>query len=173
MGYYPSICVGNGYPQISYDDSTNLPSNAIKFAYQDGSGWHTEIVELGGFNSGHSSLAFFGGYPRFSYYHGADSGGNLKYAWKDGSGWHTETVDYSLNSGVNSGLAIDSSGIPKIAYLDSSSRLKYAWKDSSGWHIEFVYDGPVSDCSLTLMGSGAPRISFHDGVTHNLRIAKK
>ena len=40
---YTSLALdGDGYPHVSYRDGRN---NTLKYAYQDGSGWHTHIVD--------------------------------------------------------------------------------------------------------------------------------
>lgn len=77
--------------------------------------------------------------------------------------WHVETVDatgdiYRFNS-----LALDSQGLPHIAYYESSSEgLKYAYNNSVLWDIEDV-PGTADDgvhCSLALDSTGLPRISY-------------
>jgi hypothetical protein len=123
-GGYSSLAYFNGYPRISYIEWLGGASCNLKYAYKDGSGWHTELVDSGiPSTAAWTSLSIdSAGYPKISYY----ANGPLKYAYKDASGWHNQIVDSTGGSYTSS--VVDTSGKhPKISY-SSGSHLKYAYK---------------------------------------------
>ena len=172
-GFYTSLALdSSGYPHISYYYYDNT---TLRYAYQDGGGWHISTVDSAGDVGWFTSLALdTSGYPHISYLDGTN--GDLKYAYQDGSGWHTVTVDSTGNVGPYTSLALDSSDYPHISYLDATNRdLKYAYKDSAGWHnITVDSIGLVGwYTSLALDTSGYPRISYLDYTNEDLKYAYK
>ncbi|MCL6557832.1 MAG: hypothetical protein K6U74_03335, partial [Firmicutes bacterium] len=114
-GFYTSIAVdASGYPRISYGESVydvNLDYSVmhLRYAYKDGTGWHTQAVDSTGAVGLYTSIKLdASGYPRISYYDSTN--GDLKYAYKDGSGWHFETVDGTNDVGSHSSIALDAYG---------------------------------------------------------------
>jgi hypothetical protein len=155
---------GSGNPRISYYDVTN---SDLKYAWYDGS-WHTETVDSAGDVGQDTSLALDGsGNPRISYYDFTN--GDLKYTWCDSdcgntTNWQKVTVDSAGLVGLNTSLALDGSGNPRISYYDATNTdLKYAWHDGT-WHIETVdSEGHVGGySSLALDSSGNSHISYLD-----------
>jgi PKD repeat protein len=137
---------GSGHPHISYYADTD---DNLKYAYQDGSGWHIQIVDLDvEDNVGVMDISMAldeDGYPHVAY---CNSYGyftsDLRYAYLDGSGWHTQTVDTG-NVGKNNSLALDGDGHVHIVYeddaagySDADTSVRYAYLDGSGWHIQTV-----------------------------------
>ncbi len=171
VGTFNSLALNSaGNPGIAYSDDTN---GHLKYAWHDTSGWHTEtadseVVIQGGATGTYPSLALDGsGNPRISYHEGmsGSSGhyGILKYAWRNDAGWHTERVGSENFVGLDTSLALDSAGNPRISYYDENNEnLMYAWRDASGWHTETV--DPEGNAgrytSLVLDGAGSPRISY-------------
>jgi hypothetical protein len=177
VGYYASLALDeDGNPHIAYLDSSN---DDIKYAYRDGSGWHTEIVDPGGGN--YTSLALDeGGYGHIGY--GSRQGG-LAYAYQDDTGWYTRTVDSQITGlgywdGLNS-LALDKDGYPHIGYYVEfidvviQQNLRYAYQDVTGWYTQTVdSSGRVGNHpSLALDSAGRPHISYRDIDHQDLKYA--
>ena len=104
-------------PHIIYSASTN----SVTYAYKEGSGWNTEIIDdlsISSYSQGDCSIAIdTNGYPHVIY---ADvANGALKYAVKNSHGWQKEIVDSGpdfLSIGVINSLALDSANSPHILY---------------------------------------------------------
>ncbi len=96
-----------------------------------------------------------------------------------GAQWTITTVDSTGNTGVDTSLALDSSGNPRISYYRSDTGdLKYAWCDTDcantgNWNsVPVDTAGDVGeDTSLVLDGSGNPRISYYAFETGDLKYA--
>ena len=149
----------------------DLDRSRLKYAYQNDSGWHFEIVDREGWVSKAYSLALDEeGYPHISY----ESYYKLQYAYQDAYGWHFETVGNAAgNVGKFYSLALDAGGYPHIGYRDTDD-LKYAycywlnWRDpdhlllpSRGAMVDVVYGNIRTSTTLTATLSG-PAI-FADG----------
>ncbi len=132
VGRYTSLSLdGDGYAHISYCDHSY---GYLKYAYQDASGWHIQIVDSEGRVGSDTSLALDGsGYAHISYYDQTNA--ELKYACQDASGWHTQIVDYVGTDadymgslGTDTSLALGEDGYPRISYFDiANNDLKYAY----------------------------------------------
>ena len=163
------------YPHIVYYDKTN---DDLRYAYKDGSGWHTEVIDANG-DFYCSIVLDDDGYPHVGYLYAGD--GVIKYAYKDSEGWHTETAaDYNKPSVLTPGTSIklDSSGYPHIAFtwlevVGRSNWVKYAWKDDLGWHDEAVGEDRSSGPCLELDTDDYPHISYFGFDGGNLRYAYK
>ena len=96
-----------------------------------------------------------------------------------GAQWTIRTVDSTGNAGVDTSLALDGSGNPRISYYRSDTGdLKYAWCDTDcantgNWNsVPVDTAGDVGeDTSLVLDGSGNPRISYYAFETGDLKYA--
>jgi len=123
-GEYSSIALdANGNPHISYYASYNSSNQYIadlKYAYKDGSGWHTETVDTYGFTGRYTSIAIdSNGYPHISYfletYPNYYFASILMYAYKDSAGWHTGSVTGG-NALNMSSIKLDSNDRAHIIY---------------------------------------------------------
>ena len=175
VGFDASLALDTGgNPHIAYRDFEN---SDIKYAYRDGSGWHTEIVDIRG--GMYTSLALDNaGYGHMSF----ASQDGLTYAYQDDTGWYTRTVDSqaALNgfTGINS-LALDDDGYPHIGYyveyidVTIQQNLRYAYQDATGWYTQTVdSSGRVGNHpSLALDSGGYPHISYRDIDNQDLKYA--
>ena len=107
----------------------------------------------------------------------------LKYATLVNGCWQIQTVNpYGASApGDAIGLALDPAGKPHIAYPDVyNGRIMYASLVGTSWNLEIVtadtqgYQGTFERyLSLAIDGSGIPYISYYDGGSLSLKMAKK
>ena len=153
----------NGYLHIGYPVYTGAFKWELRYAYQDSSGWHIEVVD----DVAEPTWCFLAldssNYPHIAY-HTSDND-DLRYAYKDVGGWHLETVESATLVGMMCSLALDSSDYPHISYRKSPDRLlRYAYKDAGGWNFETVdtYSSAIytNQTSIALDSSGYPHIVY-------------
>lgn len=80
-----------------------------------------------------------------------------------GLDWTTEIVDGASSTGMYSSLAVDSAGLPHVAYYDlTNTSLKYAVYNGTSWSVSTVdnsgYMGRYA--SLALDAAGNPHIAY-------------
>lgn len=92
----------------------------------------------------------------------------LKYARETDHGWTIETMtttNRSLSwSGYRTSQALDSAGLPHIAYEDSGT-LRHAYWDGKAWHLELIARSgpePYRYESLAIRPDDAIFISYRD-----------
>ena len=129
VGQFTSIAIGdNGYPVISYEDTSSWPNIYLKVAACTttdctGTPTITTVDSIGGAGR-YSSIAIGdNGYPVISYYDVTNEA--LKVAactTTDCTGTPSiMTVDSDGNVGQYTSIAIDDNGTPIISYLDSAN----------------------------------------------------
>ena len=86
--------------------------------------------------------------------------------------WDIDSIDAGLKTGWWASLALDSAGLPRIAYYESVKReLRYAEGDGTSWSA-VVVDGDKKVgqyASLALGTGGEPRIAYYDADKKDLR----
>ncbi|MCG2817952.1 MAG: hypothetical protein L6433_02965 [Actinomycetia bacterium] len=159
VGSYTSLALdSSGNPRISYLDDTNWD---LKYAYSNDGGvtWpaaNIKTVDSAGNVGSDTSLALdSSGNPRISYFD--NTNGDLKFAYSNDGGatWpaaNIKTVDSAGNVGLSNSLALDSSGNPRIGYLDwDNGDLKFAYSN------DFVVVAPTleTNAATNVTTSGA------------------
>jgi LPXTG-site transpeptidase (sortase) family protein len=180
VGMDTSLAVVNGYPAISFFDSSNADLKFIRAVNADGTSWNTPITLVSeGYVGQDSSLAVVNGNPAISYYDFTNA--DLKFIRAgnaNGTTWNTSiTLDSSGWVGEDSSLAV-ANGNPAISYYDSTNRdLKYIRAtNASGtsWATPQTLDssGYVgSDTSLAIV-NGYPAISYYDQTNGDLKFIR-
>ncbi len=147
---------------------------SLRYAYSDGSAWHSEEVAIGGGQESGSLALNTESRPYISYYDDHGYTADLKLAHREGDAWITETVDPAENAGFGNSLAFDGAGRPHISYLQGISPsydLKYAWYDGDYWHIETIAAEASGPTALAIDQAGRPHIAYGDALSHTLKYA--
>lgn len=134
VGWESHIALDSGgYPHISYYDSSNT---ALKHAYKDANGWHTETVDdPANTDVGHySSITIDGSNNIYIAYYDTTNT-NLKYAYKaSGGAWTTTNVDTTNTVGQYTDIALSSTKVYISYYYVTGGDCKYAYKTfAGGW----------------------------------------
>ncbi|MDP6156377.1 MAG: PKD domain-containing protein, partial [Candidatus Thermoplasmatota archaeon] len=167
-GKYSSIAVdANGFPIISYVDSTN---NWLKYLKWNGTAWEGGMIDNGN-NIAYTSITLDlqSQSPHISYF----SNGNLMHArMLQGNAWFIDTVDNSAQVGNYSSIKVEPNGDVHISYYDGSNspKLKYAKMVDGNWNITTLDDNGASGryTSLALDQQYKAHISYYSDSTSNL-----
>jgi hypothetical protein len=184
VGYFCRLLLDpDGRPVIVYGEHPEgfIGTFALKMATRDDNGtWQVETIEalMDEWTIGGVSTAFYeDGSLAVAYALRApnpepDNAHRLKFATNQGGEWTTVIVDEATWCGTHCSLAIDSQGIPGIAYYDEQSHsyrdhhfLKYASHDGLKWVTETVeeYGSPGRYNSLWFDADDMPNIcSYSD-----------
>jgi len=187
--YTMEVDASGGYESVAVDSSGNPhfayagpDESGLRYAAFDGKTWKKQTIDyerIDFFNSIHIGLD---GLPRISYYQRLHRDGSyalhLKYASFDGRSWYTETVDSRSAVGKFNSMALDSKGLPHIAYSDvDQGDLRYAQWDGSEWHFnapdtERASSGWVGiGSSIVMDKDDIPHIAYVDVSHHQIKYA--
>jgi hypothetical protein len=116
-------------PHISYLST----DDELRFSYQDGANWYTEIVDNVGTVGAHTTLVLDGAdWPHIGYCQFSNSDfwcNELRYAYQNELGWTIEVVDATGQVGEYGSMALNGAGWPHISYYDrTNGDLKYAYR---------------------------------------------
>lgn len=157
VGKYASIALDSlDRPHISYYDSKN---QNLKYAHWVGNSWIITIIDTeGDVGIGGTIALDQADNPHISYYDNTNN--QLKYAFWTGQNWDYQTVS---SGGSRSSLAIDTVGIPHIAY--GSGNIFYARPVNGVWEVENIQDPVFPDAdydspSLALDSENHPHIVY-------------
>ncbi len=144
---------GNGYPHISYADTTN---SDLRYAYYDGENWHISVIDSTR-RPIDTRIAVDGlGRPRILY-----SSGGVYYAYFDGANWQIELVDEN-GGGEWTPMVLDSQDEPHVAYGQMTG-LSYASRGSAGWTIETAAGGGTPLYTSLVLAGGLPHLIHAHG----------
>ncbi|MDD1772550.1 MAG: fibronectin type III domain-containing protein [Methanomassiliicoccales archaeon] len=134
VGLYPSITLdSDGYVHISYL-CTDSGSETLKYATNEAGSWHDYILDGAGNVANYSSIGVDDdGMVYVAYLSQANS---LKFiTFQDGDVKSLEAIDSGIVTTDQISLAINSTGIPHVAYyLDGE--LYHAYLENSTWTLE-------------------------------------
>jgi len=137
VGRYCSIAIDSqNHLHIAYQDVGNLD---LKYAYYDGSAWHTETVYPPGDTGYYPRIAVdSNNTPHIIWYD--KSNGNVRYAfWDSGAGvWNDKGfVPRPCRDDGNIGILIDSNDRPHLFYA-TGNKVRHVWHDGTSWQEEDV-----------------------------------
>jgi hypothetical protein len=144
-GYCPIKVDSDGNPHIAYTGSP-------KWGYVswNGSGWDIQKLKWGFVRD---LVLDTNGTPHITY-------GSLAYATWNQTQWEFQTI--ATDDTAYSSIALDSSGVPHVAY-SIGSELRYASQNGSNWTIQTVDDMPdiARRVSLALDSNDIPYIMYY------------
>ncbi len=182
VGFYTSLVLdADGYPVISYYDSSNGDLKVLHCSNVDCSGAQTpsspDVVGNVGYDT--SLVLDANGYPVISYYDfGNEDLKVLHCSNADCSGPQTSTSPDTVGSvGEYTSIVLDADGYPVISYYDSGNEdlkvLRCSNVDCSGAQTPSSPDtaGNVGEyTSLVLDANGYPVISYRDVTNSALKV---
>ena len=162
------------HPHISYADFGTGPGAKLRYAFWDGSAWHTQAIPL---NS--DVIAYYTSigldatdHPSISFYEyrgqvGTEFSVRLRIVTWTGKLWEVKTLDGENQSGKFNSLAIDLQGHIHVAYANVNALtagMRYAYWDGRSWSLE-AFDGRAENSSL-LVGYSVCLALDADGNPH-------
>ncbi|MDP6214854.1 MAG: hypothetical protein QGI41_07945, partial [Acidimicrobiales bacterium] len=174
VGRFPSIDIDQkDQVHIAYEYYTGYDLRSIVVG--NGAATSGKVAQVGTHHHGLGYAVDDSGAIHLSFYNGSDSAGALQYAVRSGTTWTVTTVDEdSAKVGVDSALALDSSGNPHVSYLDSTNGyLRYAYHDGTSWTLSTVDSSGTAGgyTSIAIDADDRARIAYHDSGATSLRLA--
>ncbi len=170
---YTSLAINSsGTPYIAYKDGANGSKASVMRYNSTTSSW--EQVGTAGFSAGqadYTSLAInSGGTPYIAYTDGGNSNkaSVMRYNSTTSSWEQVGTAGFSAGQADYTSLAINSGGMPYIAYTDGGNSYKTSVMRFNGTSWEQVgaagFSAGVADfISLAINSGGTPYIAYRDG----------
>ncbi len=178
VGGFASIRVDSqNRPQISYIRQSQLPGSqggALKFAIRLGDFWKTEFVDLIGpvTDGSRTNTTIFvdrADNPHILYYDFTTS--DLKYVVRNK--WDIQVVGLvgTLSEPSNRNIALDSNGLPHIAF--GGSNLYHGYYDGNTWQFELVDPSATAGAfaSIAMDWDDNIHIAYYDTGTQDLKYA--
>jgi len=123
VGSWNSLTLNSqGNPQISYI----LQDGGLKYAQWDGINWIYEIID----NStvqGTNLILDLAGNPQIGYLDTVNQILKLAYKDQNSSAWNIQNINITSGAFPSISLAMDSLGVPQIAYSNGNGDLNYAY----------------------------------------------
>ncbi len=155
----------DNHPHIAYG------GDRLCYVHHDGTGWHSEIVDMSPGVGYYASLAIdASGKVHISYRDRINH--TIKYATNASGSWKIATVDSSGDVGLYTSIAIDTFGNAHVSYYDlDNGDLKYATNASGLW-MAYPIDstGDVGQyTSLAVDTFNKVHISYYDNTNGDLK----
>ena len=161
-GLNPSLALdASGRAHISYFTYEDM---AVRYAYQTGSVWQIETVEMQTGTAAPSLALDSQGRPHIAY---ATENGELHYAHKTASDW---VIEKTAGGVQKQSLALDSAGQPHVSFV-AEGVLKYGLRTAAGWQISNVGPSNAGDTSIALTDYDTPLIAYEQ--EGRIKLARK
>jgi hypothetical protein len=188
-GYDTDIAIDhNGYPHIVYRGGSADYPKPLMYRFQDGAGWHLEIVDESEFYGWTHSVGYFNsihidnnGVPHISYSAYWESiapypwirSYDLRYAHRSSGSWEIELIDFDYAK--NATLLLHSAAEPSVIYK-GQNRLRYIQRTNFGWteekHLDWSeFVGVASSVDKVFFNQ--PHVSYQDSEGHYRKYAKR
>lgn len=150
-------------PQIIYrsvTESNYVINEHLRYAVRNSSGgWAIEPVTLDQDNWGASLALAPDGTPHVAIYD-SDSA-SLRYLTRTTGGWTGSIIDSDYGAGMYQSVAVDSNGVPSVAYADEGYKLIIARKSGSSW-LRSTVSGNVTLGVASQFGPGdSPLVAYY------------
>lgn len=180
-GVYPSVNVmTNGQPEVAYIGHSGTYDIMYRQRHSI-SGWTParETVDpdiATYYGSTRVRRDPVSGHPRVAFFSTTED--RVRYAAYDGASWTNTTVATGIGGWVyayfnETPFALDTNGVPHIAYtVSSNTTLYYATMNGAAWTSQPVVDTSSGYSSLALDTNGTPWISYQETGSGLLRIVQ-
>ncbi len=167
-GDFISLCLDSDErPHVAYNKWRGLIRSMLKYAYQDSTGWHPELIDsLGGADcvlrfdtSGRPCIGHCASYIGHALY----------YSYRTADSWVKDTILRERDDASQCYLALDDNGNPHISYywaFAGDYDLRYVDRDADTWRIDVVDHGTQTsrrgtDNCMVQDEQGTYHISYH------------
>lgn len=160
---------------IAYYATEGCCDLALKYALQDSTGWHFEVVvpDSGFADGARASIALdAAGEPHIAFYDSRSR--TLRYARRSGLSWQTETADSNGDVGRYASLDLDANDVPHVSYYDAANQnLKFVRKNGATWQPQTVDNAGNVGLHTSLRVDGiAVHVSYYDATQQDLKYVR-